>query len=106
MRVGGLGGPRLAATPSGTPTTFANRFFQTTVFTANKPKFFSAGVAGLSCWGGGSGWIVPSVFRGVCPAQSLSGQGGGEGGGGGEVPWAGSDRGLGEARGCGGWKRS
>lgn len=29
--------------------TFANRLFQTTVFTANKPKFFPLGVADLLC---------------------------------------------------------
>lgn len=58
--------------PGGDPNentncTFDDRSFQTTVFTANKPKFFSAGVAGLLCRGGGSGGIPLSVpSRGHC----------------------------------------
>lgn len=72
MRVRGLGVPQLVTTPQWDANcTFANRFFQTTVFTANKPKFFSAGVAGLSCQGGGSGWILPSVSSRISPTRTL-----------------------------------
>lgn len=49
----------LEATPDRTQTVhWMIGFFQTTVFTANKPKFFSAGVAGLTCRGGGSGGFL------------------------------------------------
>lgn len=46
----GSGGPTAGDDPKwNTNCTFATRFFQTTVFIANKPKFFSAGVAGSFC---------------------------------------------------------
>ena len=62
-----------------TDCTFANRFFQTTVSTANKPEFFSAGVAGLLCWGGGRGWIPLSVSRRFYPSEYCWPRGGGLG---------------------------
>ena len=62
-----------------TDCTFANRFFQTMVSTANKPEFFSAGVAGLLCWGGGSGWIPLSVSRSFYPSGYCWPRGGGLG---------------------------
>lgn len=63
MRVRDLGVPQLVTTPNGIQTVHLPRgFFQTIVSIANKPKFFSAGVAGLSCQGAGSGWIL-------CPAE-------------------------------------
>lgn len=46
--------------------TFANRFFQTMVFTANKPEFFSAGGAGFL-----------SVSSRVCPTPGVRGGPGG-----------------------------
>lgn len=50
MRVRDLGGPTAGDDPKrDTNCTFAARFFQTTVFIANKPTFFSAGMAGAFC---------------------------------------------------------
>ena len=47
MRVRDLEGPIAGDDPKwNTNCTFATRFFQTTLFIANKPNFFSADVAG------------------------------------------------------------
>lgn len=65
-------GPRIwGPAAGGHPTwnancTFANRFFQTMVFTANKPEFFSAGGAGFL-----------SVSSRVCPTPGVRGGPGG-----------------------------
>lgn len=58
--------------------------FQTMVFTANKPEFFSAGVPGLSWWGVGGGGFLLSVSRRLCPTRALSAQ----------ETWPGPDIGL------------
>ena len=76
----GSEGPAAGGDPKQkTDCTFANRFFQTTVSTANKPEFFSAGVAGLLCWGGGRGWIPLSVSRRFYPSEYCWPRGGGLG---------------------------
>lgn len=83
MRVRDLGVPQLVGTPNRTQTVHLPiGFFQTTVSTTNKPEFFSAGVAGLSCWGGGTGWIP------VCPEGSAPSDTVGPGGGGLGQTWA------------------
>lgn len=62
-------GPAAEAPPEwNADCTFANRFFQSTVFTANKPKFFSSGVADLLCrWGGGGCGGIPVSPSGSGP---------------------------------------
>lgn len=88
MRVRDLGVPQLVGTPNRTQTVHLPiGFFQTTVSTTNKPEFFSAGVAGLSCWGGGTGWI-PVCPEGSAPSGYCRPRG----------RWPGSDMGLGGAR--------
>lgn len=85
MQARDLGVLQLMVTPNGIQTVHLPiGFFQNMVFTANKPKFFSAKVAGLSCQGGKSS-NVPVSSR-VCPTWTIVSPG---------RQWPGSDTGLG-----------
>lgn len=66
-------GPTAGGDPRwNTDCTFASRFFQTTVFTANKPKFFPAGVAFLREGRGRTpGSLGPSPGTCLGQAQAL-----------------------------------